>query len=578
MSADLVITGRIATLEGAQGFGWVEAIAVRDGRITSAGSRAAVERLAGRAARRWRLDPGQAVLPALTDSHLHLATAAIAAQELSLDDAPDREAIFAAIRSAHERLAAKDDAGAWLLGHGWSLDRLGDWPTAQHLDSLAPGRPSALWSHDHHSRWVSSAALARAGIEEGTPEPQGGMIRRDADGRPSGILHEHAAKLVSVAIPEPDRERLAAALSSYAGELARLGIVAVHDPGEMSDDPEIRRGPTLYRSLAEDGALALRVAASIRPEQLAPAIERGFRSGPTDAAPGFSSGSRPGGGVDHADPVAARLAERYRGGWLKLFADGSLGSRSAALLEPYEPGSGAPVGGPAGMLLAPPEWLRDRAQRAVRAGIAVQIHGIGDAAVRSALDILEQLPSPADGIHHRVEHAQLVHPADVARFGAAGIVASVQPVHLVADAPVARTAWGDRIRWSFPIHSLASGGALIAFGTDAPVESPDPWPGIAIAVTRASATWAAGESAIYASESIDLARAIRAACLDPALTAGEADRGRLVSGHRADLVVVPAEMLDDDAVAAGALDRARPLATLLDGEVVYRDARFDPGD
>ncbi|MBA3435551.1 MAG: amidohydrolase, partial [Chloroflexi bacterium] len=484
-----------------------------------------------------------------------------------------REAIFAAIRSAHERLAAKDDAGAWLLGHGWSLDRLGDWPTAQDLDSLAPGRPSALWSHDHHSRWVSSAALDRAGIGEETPDPQGGMIRRDTDGRPSGMLHEHAAKLVSVAVPEPDRARLEAALSSYAAELARLGIVAVHDPGEMSDDPQIRRGPTFYRSLAEEGALPLRVAASIRPEQLAPAIERGFRSGGTHTA-GSGSSAR----EDRPDPLAGRLAERYRGGWLKLFADGSLGSRSAALLEPYEEGSGEPVGGPAGMLLAPPEWLHERAQMAARAGIAVQIHGIGDAAVRSALDILEQLPSPADGIHHRVEHAQLVHPADVARFGAAGIAASVQPVHLVGDAPVARTAWGDRIRWSFPIHSLAAGGALIAFGTDAPVESPDPWPGIAIAVTRASATWAAGESAIYASESIDLARAIRAACLDPALTAGEADRGRLVSGHRADLVVVPAEMLDDDAVAAGALDRARPLATLLDGEVVYRDARFDPGD
>ncbi|MDQ3553605.1 MAG: amidohydrolase [Chloroflexota bacterium] len=574
MSADLLITGRIATLKGRQGFGWVEAIAIRDGRITAAGSRPDVERLAGRAARRWRLDADQAVLPGLTDSHLHLATAAIAAQELSLDDAPDREAIFASVRSAHERLAAKGDAGAWLLGHGWSLDRLGDWPTAQDLDRLAPGRPAALWSHDHHSRWVSSAALDRAGIGEGTPDPQGGMIRRDADGRPSGILHEHAAKLVSVAVPEPDRARLAAALSSYAAALARLGIVAVHDPGEMSDDPEIRRGPTFFRGLAEEGALPLRVAASIRPEQLAPAIERGFRSGGTDAP----AGSRSGAGADRADPLATRLAERYRGGWLKLFADGSLGSRSAALLEPYEPGSGTPVGGPAGMLLAPPQWLHERAQSAARAGIAVQIHGIGDAAVRSALDILERLPPPADGIHHRVEHAQLVHPADVARFGAAGIVASVQPVHLVGDALVARAAWGDRVRWSFPIRSLAAGGALIAFGTDAPVESPDPWPGIAIAVTRASETWAAGESAAYASESIDLARAIRAACLDPALTAGEVDRGRLVQGHRADLVMVPAEMLDADAVAAGALDRARPLMTLLDGETVYRDARFDPGD
>jgi len=229
------------------------------------------------------------------------------------------------------------------------------------------------------------------------------------------------------------------------------------------------------------------------------------------------------------------------------------------------------------MLLAPPEWLRERAAIAARCGIAVQIHGIGDAAVRSALDVLEALPQLAGGIRHRVEHAQLVHPADVARFGAAGIAASLQPVHLVSDAPVARMAWGDRVRWSFPIRSLAAGGALIAFGTDAPVESPDPWPGIAMAVTRASSTWAAGVGEGLAEESIDLARAIRAACLDPALTAGEDDRGRLVPGHRADLVVVPAEMLDEGAVADGALGSGRPLATMLDGEVVYRDQAFDPG-
>jgi predicted amidohydrolase YtcJ len=565
LNADLVIIGRIATLGGRQGFGWVEALALRDGRIVAAGTRDEVEGRAGTGGRLWRLDASQAVLPGLTDSHLHLATAAIASQELDLGGAGERPGIFAAVRTAHERLGATGDATGWLLGHGWSLDRLGEWPTAADLDLLAPGRPVALWSHDHHGRWVSNAALRLAQIGEGTPDPQGGMIRRDPDGLATGILHEHAAKLVSVAVPEPDTARLAAAVASYASSLARLGVIAVHDPGEMSDDPGIRRGPSLYRGLAESAALPLRVASSVRPEQLALAIERGFRSGQTAVA------------EDAGDPRAVRLAQRYRAGWLKLFADGSLGSRSAALLEPYEPGSGTPVGGPAGMLLAPPEWLRERAETAVGAGIAVQIHGIGDAAVRSALDVLEALPQLAGGIRHRVEHAQLVHSADLPRFGAAGIAASVQPVHLVGDAPVASMAWGDRIRWSFPIRSLAAGGALIAFGTDAPVESPDPWPGISIAVTRASSTWAAGDGEGFAGESIDLARAIRAACLDPARTAGEDDRGRLVPGHRADLVVVPAEMLDDGAVAAGALLSGRPLATLLDGEVVYRDQAFDPG-
>ncbi|MDQ3407982.1 MAG: amidohydrolase [Chloroflexota bacterium] len=567
MKADLLIIGRVATLAGAQGFGWVEAVAVREGRIVLAGTRREVEELARPDTRRWRLSADQVALPGLTDAHLHLATAAIAAQELDLDDAPDRGTIFGAIRAAHERDAATGEADSWLLGHGWSLDRLGGWPTAQDLDGLAPGRPVALWSHDHHGRWVSSAALRRAGIDDTTPDPQGGMIRRDEQGRATGILHEHAAKLVSVAVPEPDAERLAAALRSYAKQLASLGIVAVHDPGELSDDPDIRRGPTLYRELAQDGTLPLRVAASIRPEQLARAMERGFRSGFAAVA------------ADAADPRAVRHAERYRGGWLKLFADGSLGSRSAALLEPYESESGAqPVGGPAGMLLAPPAWLRERSESAAGAGIAVQIHGIGDAAVRSALDILEGLPRPMAGIRHRVEHAQLVHHDDIARFGAAGIAASMQPVHLVGDAPVARAAWGARSRWAFPIRSLEAGGALIAFGSDAPVESPDPWPGIAIAVTRTSRAWPDGYGTFHPEEAIDLPRAIRAACLDPALTAGETDRGRLVPGHRADIVVMPAAAIDERVLASKVLASARPLATLLDGEPVYRASSFDPGD
>ncbi|CAN5442103.1 amidohydrolase [soil metagenome] len=565
--ADLVVVGRVGTLAGEQGFGWVEAVAVRDGRIALAGTRREVEELSGPGTRRWRLTAGQVALPGLTDAHLHLATAAIAAQELDLSEAPDRGAILSSIRAAHERSDATGDADTWLLGHGWSLDRLGDWPTAQDLDGLAPGRPVALWSHDHHGRWVSTTALRRAGIDDATPDPQGGVIRRDERGRATGILHEHAAKLVSVAVPLPDAERLAAALASYAERLASLGVVAAHDPGELSDDADIRRGPTLYRGLAQAGALPLRVAASFRPEQLATAIERGFRSGHAAVE------------VDAADPRALCHAERYRGGWLKLFADGSLGSRSAALLEPYEAEDGArPVGGPAGMLLAPPAWLRERSELAARSGIAVQIHGIGDAAVRSALDILEGLPRPAGGVRHRIEHAQLVHPDDLARFGAAGIAASMQPVHLVADAPVARAAWGLRRRWSFPIRSLEASGALIAFGTDAPVESPDPWPGIAMAVTRNSPAWPAREADPYAAESIDLARAIRAACLHPALTAGENDRGRLMPGHRADLVVLPAEMLDDGAVASGVMASARPWATLLDGEPVYRAPEFDPGD
>ena len=166
---------------------------------------------------------------------------------------------------------------------------------------------------------------------------------------------------------------------------------------------------------------------------------------------------------------------------------------------------------------------------------------------------------------HRVEHAQLVDPQDWPRFGAHGIVASIQPA-TTSDAEMARRAWGARTVGAFPVRSILDGGALVAFGTDAPVESPSPWPNRSLAVGRA----------FQPEQSIDLARALRAACLDPALSAGETDRGRLVAGHLADLVVLDATALDEPVRPDGALHDARPLATLIDGEVVYRDQRSIP--
>jgi predicted amidohydrolase YtcJ len=196
----------------------------------------------------------------------------------------------------------------------------------------------------------------------------------------------------------------------------------------------------------------------------------------------------------------------------------------------------------------------------------VQIHGIGDGAVRAALDILTTLPAQRDGVRHRVEHAQLVHPDDAGRFGAHGIVASMQPCQIASDEAVARLAWGRRTANTFPLRSIAEAGGMIAFGTDAPVESPSPWPGIALAVSRT----------FHPEQSIDLDRAIRGACLDPAMSAGERHRGRLVAGQIADLVVVDAAVFDEPIRPGGALASCRPVATVIDGEVMYRAPGFDP--
>jgi predicted amidohydrolase YtcJ len=543
---DWLITGQIATLAGETGFGWTEAIAVDHGVVVAAGRATDLEALRGPETRQWVLPDTQVVMPGITDAHLHLVSAALAATQLDLGGTSGMDEVLGRVADAHRSRLDVGDNDGWLLGHGWTLDRLGRWPTADDLDRAAPGRPIALWAHDHHARWVSDAALSRAGITASTRDPEGGAIRRDADGRPTGTLHEHGATLVDRAIPRPSADAVAQALLEYAPTLHALGVIGVHDPGELLDDPDAAAGPWLFATMAADGSLPLRVAGSIREGQLTRAIDWGMRSG--------------------------RRVGRYRDGWLKLFADGSLGSRTAALLEPYEPDDpgGPPVGSSRGMLLQPAEVLGALASRAAVAGIAVQIHGIGDAAVRVALDTLARLSTHPDGVRHRVEHAQLIHPDDVPRFAKLGVTASVQPCHRLSDAPAQRSAWGPRAEWTFPLRDLDSTGALIALGTDAPVESPDPWRNLAAAVGAEGATDA---------QRLPLWRAIRAATLDPAGSIGAEVEGRLVPGSPADLIVVPAAPFLDPAAPDEAIRHLRPLATVIDGEVVHRATEFRaPGD
>ncbi len=449
---DLIVSGRIATLAGSTGFGWAEGLAVSGGRVVAVGTQDDLDALAGRATVRWRLRPGLVVTPSLTDAHLHLALAALAAGQPDLNGL-DLAGVAAAVSAAHHRLLGLGDATGWLLGHGWSFDLLGGRPDAGLLDEAAPGRPVALWAHDHHSRWLSSAAITLAGIA-GLMDPPSGRIERDQHGAPTGIMVEHAAGLVDGSIPVPSAAAVEEAITSYAHDLARLGVTSVHDPGGVAPDPELRSGPTLYRALAGAGRLPLRVMACIREEQLERAIEAGFRTGRGEEEP---------------------VTGRYRDGWLKLFSDGALGSRTAALLEPYESDdpAGPPPGGLTGMPLRDGAQLAALAHRAAEAGIASQIHAIGDGAVRTVLDVLDGLPTVA-GAWHRVEHAQLVHPSDQGRFAARGVAASVQPCHLLSDAPAIVAAWGGRSRYAFPLAHLDRAGTLLPFGTDAPVEPADP--------------------------------------------------------------------------------------------------------
>jgi hypothetical protein len=288
----------------------------------------------------------------------------------------------------------------------------------------------------------------------------------------------------------------------------------------------------------------------MRDDALATAIERGLRS---------------------AAPLGDAPDGRARVGWLKCFADGSLGSRTAALLEEIEPEPERPLPPERllGVWVTEPAQLTELAERAAAAGIATQIHAIGDAAVRAALEVLAPT-APRVPLMPRLEHVQLLDPADRGSFVAAAIAASIQPVHLGSDAAQARKLWGDRAeRNGYTWASIAATGAVMPFGTDAPVESFDPWPGIALAVRREDPRWPAGTPPFGTHEAISLERALRAACVDPAVAAREPDRGRLTVGQRADLAVIPAAAIREPVEPGGALATARPTLVILDGRVVF---------
>jgi predicted amidohydrolase YtcJ len=564
---DLIVLGRIASLAGEEGFGWQEGIAILDGRIIAIGSRLDIVALAGAGTRMMALAPGQVALPSVTDAHLHLVDAALAADEVDLEDSATLEVALRRVAQAAEARGTDGDREGWLLGHGWATDRWAARPTAADLERAAPGRRIALWSHDHHTLWLSMAALAASGIDASTPDPPGGVVGRDASGRPDGLLHEHAVGLASAAIPQASQAAIDDSIVRYARRLAATGVTGVHDPGSLSADGRLAGGFSAIKAMAEDGRLPLRVHAGIRRAQLEAAVDARLRSG-QGIAP------RPG-----VEPAEQRAVDRFRVGWLKLFADGSLGSRTAALIEPYDDASARPgPAGPRGSLVESNDGLREDVERAADAGLATMIHAIGDEAVRAALDAFEAIDPrqlAALALMPRIEHAQVVQLVDRRRFARLGVTASVQPVQLRSDLLTMREALGPRTSLAFPLASLAAAGALLAFGTDAPVEPADPWPGLAMATTRWAPEWGTDMPPADPGERLTLAGALRAATIGPRQTAGQLQAGRLVVGEAADLVVVALADHDDPDGAAEAIRTIEPLLTLLDGEEHHRAPAFD---
>jgi predicted amidohydrolase YtcJ len=459
---------------------------------------------------------GRTVVPGLVDSHVHFPTWALAQHEVKLDGCASLDETLGRLRVAPEPAA-----GRWLRGYGW---RSGDWqphrePTRQDLDPITGDRPAALIAKDYHSLWLNSAALALAG---GDLEVEGGVVERDAAGEPTGVLREEAAwRFKERYMVWPDEEYLEAMREGVKLASSR-GVTAVHDKDGWLG------ALRLWRQLEERGQLTLRVWQSIPHELVGDAAAVGLRSG---------------------------LGSAYlQLGYLKVFMDGTLGSQTAWMLD----GSGVQI--------TSGDELAEIVRRGAAAGFPVAVHAIGDRANREALDAFEQTRDEwsGRGLRPRIEHAQLLAPEDLPRFAALGVACSVQFSHAPSDRDLADEYWAGKTDGAYAFRSLLDSGAVLANGSDAPIEELDPLAGIRAGVRRTideRAAW-------HPEQALTVDQAFHATCVAPAWLAGaERRRGRLTPGHAADLVVLDRDPWVD-------LD-AEVVATMVGGRWVHNPPPWD---
>lgn len=506
-----------------------EALLVRDERIIAVGNAADVRAQARPGYEAIALR-GRALLPGLTDAHIHLLWTGQNRQRIDLDGVASLDQALALIARHAERLPAE----AWVRGHGWNHTLWGGrWPTAQELDRVTGGRPAVLSRKDGHSVWLNTRALELAGITAATPDPDGGVIGRDARGEPTGILSENAMNLVWRVVPAPTPAENLEALRTIIAECNRRGLTSLH----MPEGPETL---TALQTLAALEQLHARCLFHLPYRQLDTYIDAGIRSGFGDTW--------------------------VRIGGVKIFSDGSLGSCTCHMLRPFE---GHPDN--SGVPTIPEDELYTAVRRAIDHGIAVTIHAIGDRANRTVLDAIAAQQRAgtqvAPRLPNRIEHAQHLDAADVPRFAALGVIASMQPIHATSDWEVAERLLGtERCRLSYAWQALWQAGATLAFGSDAPVETLDPWAGIHAAVTRQRPD-GTPPGGWHRDQALTLEQALWAYTVGPAIASGEAHlKGRLTPGMLADLIVTAA---DPFAVDPGELWRMEVVQTFVGGRCVW---------
>lgn len=545
----IVLNARIYTLDAQRP--WAEALAVRQGKILAVGAGKDISSL--RDGHTKTIDAGgRLLLPGFVDSHIHMIEGSLNAQWIVIEQSET----LAELRQQVTAYAAAHPEKRWIRGRGWSYPMFGAAaiPDKKLLDDIVPDRPVYLEAFDGHTWWANSKALQLAGITQQTPDPPGGVIGRDpATGEPTGVIKEDTANdLIERVIPEPTREERLQAIRFGLKEANRFGLVRVHCAGNDLMPESDWDNADLYDELRRSGELTVRlyIAAFITPPIL-------------------------------TDDKLAQVEEKRRhyhddwisAGAIKFYADGVIESHTAAMLAPYSDDPSQ-----SGKLLWDPVSYTKAVTELDRRGFQIFTHAIGDRAIRSALDAYEmaQKTNHTSDARYRIEHIEDASAADIPRFGQLGVIASFQPLHAYPDEDTlkvwVRNVGPERAQRAWAWHTIRNAGGSLAFGSDWPVVTQNPWPGVQNAVTRQT-TEGNPPGGFLPQERISIEEAIKAYTLGAAYAGHwEQTEGSLEPGKVADLIVLSQDVFRIEPAEIG---RTEVLLTMVGGKVVYQSPKFE---
>lgn len=526
----LLTNGRIYTLD--PHLPVATAVALRGGKIAAIGDSDLQSAFSGQGVEHVDLQ-GRCVIPGLVDAHVHFRNFSLARRRVDLDNAASLDEVLSRI-AAYGADAKNIERSGWLRGRGWVQDgwREKRFPTASDLDNVVSQIPACMTHKSGHAVWVNTRALRLAGITAETPDPPGGEIQRDDQGRPTGVLFEDAIGLVMDLIPPAPIEEVVEAMRDAQRYCWEVGLTGIHDFDGRSCFQALQQ-------LHQDNELALRIVKNIPVKLLQHAIGLGIRSGFGD--------------------------QWLRIGGIKIFADGALGPRTAAMVDPYE---NDPTN--YGIVVTEKEEMMAAAAEASANGLSVTIHAIGDRANHDVLDVYEAVRKQEQNgnkLRHRIEHVQILHPNDLHRLAELDIIASMQPLHATSDMYMADEYWGERARYAYAIRTVKDSGAPVVFGSDAPIEIIDPLPGIHAAVTRQRAAGEPGPEGWHPEQRLTINEAIHGFTAAAAYTSGQEKRlGSITAGKLADMTIFERDifvMPSDELLEAG-----------IAGTIVGGDFRF----